>query len=351
MLNDCPTPRSPRPTDRLIHEGFPYRSVEQYLATAVPFLRNGTDADDLVVCIGSASNLALLRSELPPDSAAAITFRDSREWYRHPSQTLDEVYRLVDEHAVLGRRVRIWGELPAHAVSPRRGGPGRLQSSWMRYEAQLNVVLSRHPAWLLCAYDITGLGPGVLDAVTRTHPVIVTPNRAWPGAYDEDHRFHLPHEDDLDQPTDVAHRQMITSEMLGAGRDAVRHHAREVGLDEDATAAFVVAVNEAMTNAVQHGGGVGVLRLWHEPDHLVCEIADRGRGLGHDPAGSDDRTDPAHGRFGLHLIAELCADVRVVTSAEGTTIRLHSDPAALAPPDAPRAQMTLPHPRMPITDR
>jgi anti-sigma regulatory factor (Ser/Thr protein kinase) len=327
MLTDCPTPRSPRPTDSLIHQALPYRTTDQFLAAAVPFLSNGAAADDLVLCVTSAANLAQLRDRLPADALAKISLTDSRDWYRNPVQALGDAYRIVDQNAMLGRRVRFWGEPLAQDPDTRDDGhPGGTRSAWMRYEAQVNVVMAGHPAWIICPYDIARLGPQVLDGVTRTHPMITTPNRAWLGAYDERRWFHPARRTGLDQPARVLHLQVVTTEILAAARDAIRGHADAAGLGRPAVDRFVLAVNEAMSNAIEHAGGLGVLRLWLDPVHLVCEVTDYGPGLARDPGerlGPD--TDRARDGFGSRVITGCCADVQVVAGSDGTVIRLRSD--------------------------
>ena len=38
----------------------------------------------------------------------------------------------------------------------------------------------------------------------------------------------------------------------------------------------MLAVNEVLSNSLQHAGEDGTLRLWHDTDGLVCEVRDRG---------------------------------------------------------------------------
>ncbi|MFD0972318.1 ATP-binding protein [Plantactinospora endophytica] len=86
---------------------------------------------------------------------------------------------------------------------------------------------------------------------------------------------------------------------------------------------FVTAVNEAMTNAVRHGGGTGELRLWRH-QHLVCEIRDRGDGFA-DPLPTIPTSRPrpsANGGMGLWLAQELADSFEVHSGADGVRVRL-----------------------------
>jgi anti-sigma regulatory factor (Ser/Thr protein kinase) len=108
---------------------------------------------------------------------------------------------------------------------------------------------------------------------------------------------------------------------LPALRKQVRGACADRGLAGDDLYAFVLAVHEAMTNVVRHGGGRGQLLLWWQGRHLWCEIADHGPGI---PAGQLP-TPPAtgeHSRRGLWLIRRACTSCKVTTDATGTRLLL-----------------------------
>jgi serine/threonine-protein kinase RsbW len=110
---------------------------------------------------------------------------------------------------------------------------------------------------------------------------------------------------------------------LVAVRHQVETQARVAGLSDIRLYKFVVAVNEIMTNAVHHGGGVGQLRLWSDPDNLHCEIVDQGPGIPNGYVTGAHRPAPGTiGGWGLWLTREICDEVDVVTGPGGTTVRL-----------------------------
>ncbi|MEU8332626.1 ATP-binding protein [Micromonospora sp. NPDC048839] len=106
-------------------------------------------------------------------------------------------------------------------------------------------------------------------------------------------------------------------------RHSVTSCAHACGLAGQRLDDFVLAINELITNAVRHGGGRGWLRLWHEAELLVCEVADHGHGISPQRLGDRSRptTDTAGG-WGLWLARELTDDMEVVTSTAGTTVRV-----------------------------
>ncbi len=109
---------------------------------------------------------------------------------------------------------------------------------------------------------------------------------------------------------------------LGRLRRRVASCAAEAGLRGMRLQSFVMAVNEIVTNAVIHGGGLGRLRLWHAGRQLVCEVTDAGPGIpdGRMSAGRPP-VEATSGR-GLWLTRTLCDAVSLETGRHGTTVRL-----------------------------
>jgi anti-sigma regulatory factor (Ser/Thr protein kinase) len=110
--------------------------------------------------------------------------------------------------------------------------------------------------------------------------------------------------------------------LLGAGQlTGARRHAAAVGVAEDRARDLLVAVNEIATNSVRHGGGSGLLLLWHEPGELVCEVSDGGRIQA--PLAGRQRPDGLQlGGYGLWLANQLCDLVQVRAYPTGGVVRL-----------------------------
>ena len=116
---------------------------------------------------------------------------------------------------------------------------------------------------------------------------------------------------------------------ITAVRKSVCEHAAGEGLAGPRLEDFVLAVNEVTTNAVLHGGGSGLLRLWWHDGRLWCEVTDKGPGLppgwvgaSRTPPGNDSR-----GR-GLWLTSLLCDEVTVLSGPDGTSVRFAARAAA-----------------------
>jgi anti-sigma regulatory factor (Ser/Thr protein kinase) len=75
---------------------------------------------------------------------------------------------------------------------------------------------------------------------------------------------------------------------------------------------------------VRHAGGRGTLRVWREPDALVCEVRDHGHF--DSPLVGRERPEPLllEGR-GLWLVNQVCDLVQIRSSADGTVVRVRMD--------------------------
>ena len=85
----------------------------------------------------------------------------------------------------------------------------------------------------------------------------------------------------------------------------------------------MLATHEVATNSIRHGGGEGVLRVWHEDHTVVCEVSDRGR-MDRPLAGREKPDLDADGGWGLWLANQLCdlVQLRTLTDPAGSVVRL-----------------------------
>ncbi len=99
--------------------------------------------------------------------------------------------------------------------------------------------------------------------------------------------------------------------------------AQRYGLSSERQQDLTLAVDEVVTNAIEHGAGVAQQRIWHEGDSLVCEISDEGAGIDDLPSAlAPPELDAIRGR-GLWLARQLCDRVAIDSGPEGCTVRLH----------------------------
>lgn len=107
-----------------------------------------------------------------------------------------------------------------------------------------------------------------------------------------------------------------------AARQFVRNRAAAAGLTEPRLTDLVIAVGELAANTLRHTDGPGTVRLWAEPDEVICEVSDSG----HIRADLVGRHRPAAdtGRgHGLWIVHQVCDLVELRTGPAGTIFRLH----------------------------
>ena len=193
-----------------------------------------------------------------------------------------------------------------------------------RHESLLDLAFADTPGfWLLCPYDTGALDPAVIESARRTHPSVVEHGVAQPSdAYDGLAAVAEPFADPLPEPPAHAAEVEVRLDALAGLRRFISAHAAAARLSAERTLDLLVAVNEIATNSVRHGGGRGLLRLWREPDALVCEVRDQGR-IDKPLAGRERPQRAQVGGYGLWLANQLCDLVQVRSYPTGNVVRLH----------------------------
>jgi anti-sigma regulatory factor (Ser/Thr protein kinase) len=117
----------------------------------------------------------------------------------------------------------------------------------------------------------------------------------------------------LDQPFDRSG--------LYALRAAVAAHAADLGAPAERVSHMVIVASELASNAIQHGGGQGRLRLWLADRALHCEVTDTGPGIP-DPrrAGAAPPSTLAPNGRGLWIVRRLAAAMKIESSTRGTRV-------------------------------
>ena len=299
------------------HEALLYAGEQEFLDGTVPFIRDAGEREEPILVVVSAEKLELLRSHLN-GHGERVRFADMNEVGANPGRIIPAWQDFVDEHAGSGRRLRGIGE----PVGPDRA-PAEL-SECHRHEALLNLAFEEAgDFWLLCPYDTAALDPADVAHATYTHPYLSgggarAESPAWAGP--EQARF--PFDEVLPAPAGDPRELRFEIKTLPLLRRFVTRVAGQAQLEEQRLADMLMAVNEVATNSVCHGGGGGLLRIWREPDRVVCEVSDGG--LIDRPLAGRVRPGIAQpGGRGLWLANQLCDLVQVRSFAEGSVVRLH----------------------------
>jgi anti-sigma regulatory factor (Ser/Thr protein kinase) len=306
--------------ESLAHQGLLYGSEEEFLAGTVPFIRDGLECDDPIWVVTTVRNAGWLRVALGAD-ARRVVFGDCSQWYRHPVRALAALYRAVRMGAG-EQRLRMIGE----PVWTARTGQESKERA--RYESLLNVALASANASFVCAYDTRMVDCEVMTQVARTHPELVVDGGARPStSYTDPAVFNAEcDKPPLPEPPPTALRLSFNRlGQLAPLRAFMTSYATWAGAAPQSVQQFVQALDEVATNAIEHGNGSGVVRIWTGPHTMVCEVSDTGAGLRDPLAGHLPPLPGRAGGCGLWLARQFSDLVEVRSDTAGTTARLHLD--------------------------
>jgi anti-sigma regulatory factor (Ser/Thr protein kinase) len=307
----------PRAGAGLCHEALLYRGEEDFLAGVLPFVREGLRCgEDVVVAVGEGRTEPL-RQALGGD-AERVRFLQPHEIGRNPARLIPAWQKLLDESAEQGRSIRGVSE----AATARRSR-AELEEC-LRVDALLDEAFAQGPAWrLLCPYDLAGLDPVTIGHARANHPTLRRDGDLRPNeAFGQGRQAPGPFEGELPAPPSEREELEIDAGGLGEIRHLVAARGSRAGLSETSREDLVLAVNELVTNSVQHGGGTGTLRIWREPGALVCETRDRGF-IRNPLAGRVQPPIEQYGGRGLWLVNHLCDLVQIRSSPAGSSVRVH----------------------------
>ena len=295
----------------LRHNALVYWSQDEYLARAVPFLREGIETGEGAIVAHTKPGIAMMREALGRD-AVDVTFVDVSAAYTRPARTLAAYHKVYAEQLAHTPTLR--------AVADVQFGPDPAEwDLWTGYEAVFNRSFGHLPAWVLCSYDANGTPDPIIDGVWRTHPEVADGD-SWGASsrYEEPDRLLR-----RIAPTPAA---VVGLRSLPFGRSVedVRERLAPELAAEGVSAAraldMLLAVTEVADNAIRHGGGIEDLRIGRAGGRLVCEIVDRGTGFD-DPAAGYLAPRDGLGA-GLWVARQLTWQIDVFHSPAGFTARI-----------------------------
>jgi anti-sigma regulatory factor (Ser/Thr protein kinase) len=295
------------------HPALFYQGPWEYLSETIPFIREGLAAGEPVAVAVPPPRLQLLREALG-DLAGQVRLVDMGVAGRNPGRIIAEVLRAaVDAHP--DRHVRVIGE-PIW--------PGRTDLEYpacVQHEALINLAFAGRSATIMCPYDVAGLDPAVIADAVATHPTLIQSGATWPSPGYAPDRVVAEQNRALPEPAEATVVPFDVNRLRRARHSSVEY-AERAGLAADRVDDVLLAVGELAANSLRHGGGSGVLRLWTDAGHVVCEVADSGviddPLVGRRPAGPGQLS----GR-GLLMVNHLADLVRMHTTMDGTVVRAY----------------------------
>ncbi|GLX95984.1 hypothetical protein Hesp01_39340 [Herbidospora sp. NBRC 101105] len=109
---------------------------------------------------------------------------------------------------------------------------------------------------------------------------------------------------------------------VGSMRDRIDAFASGAGLTGARLHDLVFAANEAVVNVLEHGDGLGTVRIWLEEGQVVVEVTDRAGRL--TPAHLSPARPSLDGRrgFGLWLMSEVCDQLTIEQGDGGSRVEM-----------------------------
>jgi anti-sigma regulatory factor (Ser/Thr protein kinase) len=297
------------------HPALFYGDENEYLKGVGTFVQGALGDGQRVLVAVPGQRLQILKDVLD-DNHERVTCVDMTQAGRNPGRILSMLQEFADRAENAHRQVSIVGEPIWVGRTPAE--------SWeaTRHEALINLAFEGRAVSILCPYD-TALPDDVLAQAYRTHPVV-----GGPAAYRASPRYTDPQAvcNDCDTPLPEPQDAIVVAfgeEELARTRDQADRWAATAGLPPERRTDWVLAVGEATSNSVRHGGGHGRLRMWCADGEIVAEISDRGRLA--DPLTGRHRPDPyaPTGGRGVWIMHQLCDLVEIRAAAQGLTLRLH----------------------------
>jgi anti-sigma regulatory factor (Ser/Thr protein kinase) len=294
-----------------------YAGRDEFLHGTAAFIRDGLAVGEPTLVVVDREKIELLRSELGRD-AADVQFADMSEVGGNPARIIPAWQDFLNERDAAVRPVRGIGE----PIGSDREGAALVECQ--RHESLLNVAFADAPAFtLMCPYDTEALDPAVLEEARRSHPVVSDAtgdqdSAAYVGLAAAGGPFRQP----LPEPVPAPKEFYFEAAGLAALRQYVALRAAGAGMQGARIEDLLLAVNEVATNSLRHADGCGVLRVWEDPEHLICEVRDGGSF--EDPLAG--RRRPVGGQpdgYGLWLANQLCELVQVRSFVTGSVVRLH----------------------------
>ena len=297
------------------HEAVFYEGDDQFVDRSVAFAHDGLARSEPVLVMVGARKIELLRAALGT-RAEDVHLVDMEVVGRNPARIIPAWSRFVADNAGATGGMRGIGE-PIWAERT----PSEL-SECQLHESLINLAFAAADDFrLICPYDTAALPEDVIAEARRSHPVV-----SYDGSEKVSHDYcgidkaAAGFARSLGEPPAEAEELKVTLPALRAARRLVWRRAEEAGLGERAED-FMLAVNEVLSNSLQHAGETGMLHIWQDARGLICEVRDDG----HIAQPLIGRREPAVGQIGGHgmwLVNLVCDLVQVRSSEQGSTVRM-----------------------------
>lgn len=304
-----------------VHEAGFYGSDAEFRSLITPFAEAGLVAGEPLIFGYDERKNKLLSTWLP--TSARVTFISGESLYATPARAIATFRRLFARQVAEGAsRIRVAGDVP------HEGNGGRFHG-WDRYEAAVNTVWNDYPVQSLCLYDANTVSPRVRDVVERTHPSLLTSagERLASARYEDPF---VPLEAVTDE-LEYAAPLLTRADIPPSEARILIESVSKPRLDGDTVHDLVLAVSEAVSNALVHGRPPIGFRVWADHEQVIVHVHDSGHGPRTHLPGLMPVSSETGAGLGLWLIHQLALDIDLIKTSEGFTVRLRARRGMSAP--------------------
>jgi anti-sigma regulatory factor (Ser/Thr protein kinase) len=304
---------------RFVHRAAYYRSPDHLLEVAVPLVEKALGEGMPVAMIASAASHRRLRSALDASGGLIHLAPPSPALRASGQAAMTQLARELRELTDWAGPVVVLAEHHPHR-------PGIDPAVWVEADAAANLALANLPITMTCLYPTDLVVETVSAAVRLNHPELLDddgtarPNPDARAPAEVLARYPVEPPPQFGPPTQEL---TFTPFQLINLRTAVTEETEAVGLPAEQAEDFVLAVNEVAGNAVEHGCGVSTMRIWRQPDRVVCEVSDSGALREPLPGLRPPHPSSPRGR-GMWLARQMCDLLHVWTDDRGTHVRLQA---------------------------
>jgi anti-sigma regulatory factor (Ser/Thr protein kinase) len=294
-----------------LHAAFLYHRVAEYAAVVNEFLQAG-------LCVGVPTFVAVPEAHYQllgqAQHGSLLTMINMEELGRNPARIISALREFADKYP--GQQIRYLGE----PLWPGRSEPERQEVA--RHEALLNLAFADSMLTIMCPYDAAEMSATALAQVQASHPTVLSDRSSQTSLRYAGPNGHPAFLDERLPAPPVEAIELAYDHDLRPVRAFVAAAAKLAGLGPERGTDLVIAASEIAANTLRHTNGGGVVRIWHTPAEVLCQVEDGGFIV--DPlAGHFRPADEQSGGQGLWLVNQVCDLVQIRTSNQGTTIRVH----------------------------
>jgi anti-sigma regulatory factor (Ser/Thr protein kinase) len=299
-----------------LHALLLYDSEEGLRVHAVPYVREGFDRGEAVIAVVSPGAQHVLRAALGND-AGRVGWHAGDVSYRRLGVMFEGFRRFLADQRAAGVAMRLLAENDMVATAERMAG-------YLRFEAMANEVYRPYGYRWACLYNTHSYSEQTLRHVRQVHPrLLQSGGREIPNNDYIEPSSYLARAGPLPGPPTAV---QLDSEVTAPGqlmvfRRRLGQWAEMLAGGDDALA-ILIAVGEAVTNALKHGAPPVRVRAWTADGLARVHVHDRGSRPIPATAGYQHPSPELDRGHGLWIIRQLADVVTTHSDSSGTTIAL-----------------------------